>query len=173
MPPLTNVTSHAPPPPDSRNRGSDTQTGGRKLLLTIERSKQHVRPLRREERSADPATTRVTPGTPRWAKGRPRAALPLTRPVLAGSWFPGRGRMEGRAVIAHEYMGFLGGVVAQPCEYPESHSTGHLRRVNCLVYEVYPAVWGGGSDWRGRARRAARLLPAAAGWRPPGEAASG
>lgn len=51
--------------------------------------------------------------------------------------------MEGRAVIAHEYMGFLGGVVAQPCEYPESHSTGHLRRVNCLVYEVYPAVWGG------------------------------
>lgn len=60
MPPLTNVTSHAPP--DSRNRGSDTQTGGRKLLLTIERSKQHVRPLRREERSADPAPTRVTPG---------------------------------------------------------------------------------------------------------------
>lgn len=51
--------------------------------------------------------------------------------------------MEGRAVIANEYMGFLGGVVAQPCEYPESHSTGHLRRVNCLVYELYPAVGGG------------------------------
>lgn len=52
-------------------------------------------------------------------------------------------------MIANEYMGFLGGVVAQPCEYPESHSTGHLRRVNCLVYEVYPAVWGGGQRLEG------------------------